>query len=224
MVDVTILTNLRRELAAMTIPSVTQWNRVEGRPRTAAFDQALRAEVRDGLWMLARQWQMGEFRGDDAGAPVLAQMRMDHTLLTKAKLGEDPVEPMDDPAAPRGSRRASAGSVRPRRAQDRLRPAAADGAALAEVDRGNRQPRARPSATPIRSCRPIPRARRTPTSAPTRPASPCSPPLAGRAMDGGELYLHLKSRRRGLRRRRRRTATRPRSTPQATGSSAGSSA
>jgi hypothetical protein len=65
---------------------------VEGRPRTEAFDQALRAEVRDALWMLARQWQMGEFLGDDAGAPVLAQMRLDHTALTKTKLGEDPVE------------------------------------------------------------------------------------------------------------------------------------
>src|SRR5436190_15595420 len=96
MVDLTMLTNMRRELTAMTIPSVTQWNRLEGRPRTEAFDQALRAEVRDGLWMLARQWQMGEFLGDDAGAPILAQMRIDHTLLTKAKLGEDPVEPMDD--------------------------------------------------------------------------------------------------------------------------------
>jgi len=97
MVELSILTDMRRQLTAMSIPSVTQWNRVEGRPRTDAFDDALRAEVHDGLWMLARQWQMGEFRGDDAGAPVLAQMRMGHTLLTKTKLGEDPVEAMNDP-------------------------------------------------------------------------------------------------------------------------------
>ena len=30
------------------------------------------AEVRDALWMLTRQWQMGEFEGDDAGSPIEA--------------------------------------------------------------------------------------------------------------------------------------------------------
>jgi hypothetical protein len=80
-----------------TFPTVTQWNRVEGRPRTVEFDRSLRAEVRDGLWMLTRQWQLGEFRGDDAGAPVHAHMRLDHTRLTRAKLGEDPPQQMTGP-------------------------------------------------------------------------------------------------------------------------------
>ena len=31
------------------IPSVTTWNRLEARPRTANFDRALKAEVRDAL-------------------------------------------------------------------------------------------------------------------------------------------------------------------------------
>src|SRR5262245_2203085 len=97
MADVRIPTDMRQVLAEMILPTVTQWNRVEGRPRTQLFDRALRAEVRDGLWMLARQWQLGELLGDDAGAPVLAQMRMDHTRLTRAKLGEDPPEPLVDP-------------------------------------------------------------------------------------------------------------------------------
>jgi hypothetical protein len=51
-------------------PAVIGWNRLEGRPRTAEFDRALRAEVRDALWFLTRQWQFGEFRGEDAGSPV----------------------------------------------------------------------------------------------------------------------------------------------------------
>ena len=53
------------------------WNRLEGRPRTPSFDRALRAEVRDALWMLTKQWQMGEFRGSDAGSPVFAKLQMD---------------------------------------------------------------------------------------------------------------------------------------------------
>ncbi|SDZ24035.1 hypothetical protein SAMN05421504_11140 [Amycolatopsis xylanica] len=53
-------------------PTVGLWNRLEGRPRTKDFDRALRAEIRDPLWLLTRQWQLGEFRGADAGSPVTA--------------------------------------------------------------------------------------------------------------------------------------------------------
>ncbi len=57
------------------LPTIVLWNRLEGRPRRPDFSRALRAEVRDSLWMLSRQWQMGEFIGDDAGSPVLAKLR-----------------------------------------------------------------------------------------------------------------------------------------------------
>lgn len=56
------------------IPTVVMWNRLEGRPRRKDFDRALRAEIRDALWMITRQWQVGEFRGDDAGSPVHARL------------------------------------------------------------------------------------------------------------------------------------------------------
>src|SRR5437763_11554305 len=54
-------------------PIVKGWNRLEGRPRTVDFERALRAEVRDALWFLTRQWQFGEFAGEDAGSPVEAR-------------------------------------------------------------------------------------------------------------------------------------------------------
>jgi hypothetical protein len=50
--------------------SITWWNRVEPRPRTDDITQPLQARVRDPLWMLTRQWQMGEFLGVDAGSPA----------------------------------------------------------------------------------------------------------------------------------------------------------
>lgn len=59
-------------LAARATPTVGVWNRLEGRPRTTDFDRALRVEVRDPLWMLTRQWQLGEFEGTDGGTPVTA--------------------------------------------------------------------------------------------------------------------------------------------------------
>jgi hypothetical protein len=64
--------NLPDALRLREHPAVGRWNRLEGRPRTTDFDRALRAEVRDALWLLTRQWQVGEFRGSDGGSPVTA--------------------------------------------------------------------------------------------------------------------------------------------------------
>jgi hypothetical protein len=73
-------------------PTITLWNRLEGRPRTADFDRAFRAEVRDALWFVSKQWQMGEFIGDDAGSPVLATTHLETTTLTRYRAGEAPPE------------------------------------------------------------------------------------------------------------------------------------
>src|SRR5262245_19613685 len=55
-------------------PLVRGWNRLEGRPRSADLERSLRAEVRDPLWFLTRQWQFGEFEGEDAGSPIDARI------------------------------------------------------------------------------------------------------------------------------------------------------
>ena len=73
--------NLRAELQERRLPSVTIWNRLEGRPRSPDFARSLRAEVRDPLWLLTRQWQSGEFHGDDAGSPVLAKLQLSEADL-----------------------------------------------------------------------------------------------------------------------------------------------
>jgi hypothetical protein len=55
-------------------PTVVTWNRLEGNPRSEDFARSLRAEVRDALWMLSRQWQVGEYAAKDAGTPVVARV------------------------------------------------------------------------------------------------------------------------------------------------------
>jgi hypothetical protein len=75
--------NIETAMSQRRFPTVTTWNRLEGRPRTRSFDRALKAEVRDALWMLTKQWQMGEFRGSDAGSPVFAKLHLSTTRLTK---------------------------------------------------------------------------------------------------------------------------------------------
>lgn len=61
------------------IPTVTAYNRLEPSQRTKNFDRSLKAEIRDSLWMLTRQWQFGEFEGEDAGSPVTAQVVGEHS-------------------------------------------------------------------------------------------------------------------------------------------------
>ena len=78
------------------IPTVMGWNRLEGRPRTDDFDETLRAEVRDPLWMLTRQHQLGEFRGNDAGSPVFAKVKVATTRIDRYQVKEAKSQPYDE--------------------------------------------------------------------------------------------------------------------------------
>jgi hypothetical protein len=89
--------NIQAVLARETLlPTVVMWNRLEGRPRREDFLRALRAEVRDPLWMLCKQWQVGEFRGDDAGSPVFAKVHIDTTRITRYRPGDAPARDFDN--------------------------------------------------------------------------------------------------------------------------------
>jgi hypothetical protein len=77
------VSNMVAALSDRLFPTVVTWNQLEGRPRTQSFERALTAEIRDPLWMLSKQWQMGEFEGSDTGSPVFAKLLMQKTRLTK---------------------------------------------------------------------------------------------------------------------------------------------
>ena len=99
--------DINRALRERRHPSATTYNRLEGRPRAEDFDRALRAELRDPLWLLSRQWQLGEFRGDDAGSPVLATLRLERAPVTRWAAGAVGDRSWDDalPAESRLERR-----------------------------------------------------------------------------------------------------------------------
>jgi hypothetical protein len=86
--------DLPAALAHRDHPTVGVWNRLEGRPRTTDFGRALRAEVRDTLWLLTRQWQLGEFRGSDAGSPVTATYSVSASAPGRFRPGDGPGEPL----------------------------------------------------------------------------------------------------------------------------------
>src|SRR5918993_1145597 len=72
-------------LRTLTCEPFRSWNRLEPRPRASAFDGVLKAEVHDPLWMLTRQWQFGEFQGEDTGSAVFAKVQIETTRVTKLR-------------------------------------------------------------------------------------------------------------------------------------------
>lgn len=55
--------------------------RLEADPRLADLDRGIAAEVGDPLWLLGRQWQLGEHHGEDAASPVHVQYTQHETPI-----------------------------------------------------------------------------------------------------------------------------------------------
>lgn len=82
-------------LAEYFVPSIMVYNRLESSPRTAEFDRSLRAEVRDALWMLTRQWQFGEFKGEDAATALSTKILGEHTTISHLHFPNKTIVPYD---------------------------------------------------------------------------------------------------------------------------------
>ena len=65
------------------MPSITSWTRLNPRTRSEDFRSSIQAQIHDPLWLLARQWQVGEFQAGDGGAPVMARIRTESGRLTR---------------------------------------------------------------------------------------------------------------------------------------------
>jgi hypothetical protein len=82
-------------MAVLRKPSITYWNRVEPSPRSDSLVRGLEAAVRDPAWFLARQWQMGEFRGEDAGSAATVSFRARTTRFESWRARNDEAQPFD---------------------------------------------------------------------------------------------------------------------------------
>ncbi len=58
------------------------------------MNTSLQARVYDPLWLLARQWQLGEFQGEDNGSPVMASWRGESGRLMRYHSGAIPPNSM----------------------------------------------------------------------------------------------------------------------------------
>ena len=78
------------------MPSVTTWTRLQPVCRREDWMESLRARLHDPAWMLARQWQTGEFRGEDAGGPIGAQIVYRTSMVDRLRRGDQqPAEVID---------------------------------------------------------------------------------------------------------------------------------
>ena len=56
--------------------SITTFFRLEPDPLRPDVTVGATAPLHDPLWLLARQWQTGEFAAQDGGTPVVARWRI----------------------------------------------------------------------------------------------------------------------------------------------------
>jgi hypothetical protein len=75
------------------VSSITFWTRIEAYTRLDDIEDGLQARLHDPLWLLARQWQTGEFAGEDAGTPVQARVSLERTLPTRYQAHGGAAEP-----------------------------------------------------------------------------------------------------------------------------------
>ena len=64
------------------------------------LQDGLQARMHDPLWLLARQWQFGEFNGADAGSPAAAQVVVDQATLSRYQPGPQSAANPSRPYAP----------------------------------------------------------------------------------------------------------------------------
>lgn len=81
------------------MPRSRLFTRIEPLTGDGDLTESLAARVYDPAWMLARQWMMGEFLGDDGGTPVVADLRVAARTLDRLAPGKPPPAwpPVDEP-------------------------------------------------------------------------------------------------------------------------------
>ena len=70
--------------------SITTWMRLEPGIHTGDMNTGLQARIYDPLWLLARQWQVGEFQGEDTGSPARVSFQAESAQLTRFHAGALP--------------------------------------------------------------------------------------------------------------------------------------
>ncbi|PPK73928.1 hypothetical protein B0F87_11339 [Methylobacter tundripaludum] len=75
-------------LSKLFLLETPAWTRLEPQSITGDPTPGIEARIHDPLWLLGRQWQFGEFRGEDAGTPIAVHTSMTSKRMTAWKPGD----------------------------------------------------------------------------------------------------------------------------------------
>ena len=75
-----------------TYPS---WQKPEPHSRDRDPSTGIKASVYDPLWMLTRQWQLGEFEGEDSGSPIYVKLENRQDQISEVFLNDGSVSKYD---------------------------------------------------------------------------------------------------------------------------------
>ena len=78
-------------LTKREVPESNKYLRIEPRTRKANNTFALSMPTYDPLWTLARQWQFGEFQGNDCGSAILAKVEMKKRFFSSVKFNRESI-------------------------------------------------------------------------------------------------------------------------------------
>lgn len=70
--------------------------RLEYTTRATSVERGLQARTADPLWMLCRQWQVGEFQGEDAASPIHMEASYHYTPVSQFQAEGQPARPLLD--------------------------------------------------------------------------------------------------------------------------------
>ena len=69
------------------VASITTWFRLEPLDQSSDLEASLTAPIADPLWLLHRQWQIGELHANDAGSPIAVTVDYQQTRLSRFRAG-----------------------------------------------------------------------------------------------------------------------------------------
>ena len=63
------------------------YQRLESATVGAELHEGEEARIADPMWLLGKQWQLGEFTGEDAASPILVEASLSHAPITRVRPG-----------------------------------------------------------------------------------------------------------------------------------------
>jgi hypothetical protein len=63
------------------------WKRLEASTIDPDLLEGQEARIADPVWLLGKQWQVGEFKGEDAASPIFVEAELEHAPITRLRPG-----------------------------------------------------------------------------------------------------------------------------------------